>query len=148
MKYKWHLGERLTWTKLFERHLQTIGNRILNTQCSAFFNMRRLPNAIQTLKLAPWKNSQMPGKKNICWRNQACVNIPDLYQLVPILMCLGDTGDSGLIPGLGDPLEKEMATHSSILAWRIPGIEEPGGVQSMGSQKVKHDWGTNTFTFK
>ena len=37
------------------------------------------------------------------------------------------------------PLEKEMATHSSILAWRIPWIEEPGGVQSMGLQRVRHD---------
>ena len=36
-------------------------------------------------------------------------------------------------------LEKEMATHSSILAWRIPGIGEPGGLQSMGSQRVRHD---------
>ena len=38
-----------------------------------------------------------------------------------------------------DLLEKEMATHSSILAWRIPGTEEPGGLQSMGSQSVRHD---------
>ena len=38
-----------------------------------------------------------------------------------------------------DPLEKEMATHSSILAWRIPWIEEPGGLQSVGSQRVGHD---------
>ena len=38
-----------------------------------------------------------------------------------------------------DPLEKGMATHSSILAWRIPWIEEPGGLQSTGSQKVGHD---------
>ena len=38
-----------------------------------------------------------------------------------------------------DPLEKEMATHSSILAWRIPRTEEPGGLQSMGSQRVRHD---------
>ena len=37
-----------------------------------------------------------------------------------------------------DPLEKEMATHSSILAWRIPWTEEPGGVQSMGSGRVGH----------
>ena len=37
-------------------------------------------------------------------------------------------------------LEKEMATHYSILAWRIPWIEEPGGLQSMGFQRVKHDW--------
>ena len=38
-----------------------------------------------------------------------------------------------------DPLEKEMATHSSILAWRIPWTEEPGGLQSTGSQRVRHD---------
>ena len=38
--------------------------------------------------------------------------------------------------GREDPLEKEMATHSSILAWRIPWTEEPGGLQSMGSQRV------------
>ena len=46
-----------------------------------------------------------------------------------------------------DPLEEEMATHSSILAWRIPWTEEPGGLQSMGSHRVGHDWVTNTFTF-
>ena len=38
-----------------------------------------------------------------------------------------------------DPLEKGMATHSSVLAWRIPWTEEPGGLQSMGSQRVGHD---------
>ena len=37
-------------------------------------------------------------------------------------------------------LEKEMATHSSVLAWRIPGTAEPGGVSSMGSHRVGHDW--------
>ena len=47
--------------------------------------------------------------------------------------------------GWEDPLEKGMATHSSILACRIPWIEEPGGLQFMGLQRVRHDWGTNTF---
>ena len=42
------------------------------------------------------------------------------------------------------PLEKEMATHSSILAWKISWAEEPGGLQSMGSQRVGHDWATIT----
>ena len=49
-----------------------------------------------------------------------------------------------------DPLEKEMATHSSILAWKIPWTEEPGRLQSMGSHRVGHDWATLlsfTFTF-
>ena len=44
-----------------------------------------------------------------------------------------DIRDVGLIPGLGRYLEKGMATHSSILAWRIPWTEEPGGLQSVGS---------------
>ena len=49
--------------------------------------------------------------------------------------------------GREDPLEKEMATHSSILAWRIPRTEEPSGLQFMGSQKVGHNWVTITFTY-
>ena len=49
--------------------------------------------------------------------------------------------------GWEDPLEKKMATHSSILAWRTPWTEEPGGLESMGSQRVGQDWATNIFTF-
>ena len=48
--------------------------------------------------------------------------------------------------GWEDPLEKEMATHSSILAWKIPWTEETGGLQSTGSKRVGHDWTTNTHT--
>ena len=47
-----------------------------------------------------------------------------------------NAGDPGLIPGGEDPLEKEVATHSGILAWEIPWTEEPGGLQSMGSQEL------------
>ena len=46
--------------------------------------------------------------------------------------------------GQKDPLEKEMTTHSSVLAWKIPWTEESGGLQSMGSQRVGHDSVTNT----
>ena len=46
--------------------------------------------------------------------------------------------------GQEDPLEKEMAIHSSILTWRLPWTEKPGGLQSTGSQRVGHDWVTNT----
>ena len=46
--------------------------------------------------------------------------------------------------GREDPLEKGMATHSSTSAWRIPRTEEPGGLQSVGWQRVRHDWATNT----
>ena len=45
--------------------------------------------------------------------------------------------------GWEDPLEKETATHSSNFAWKIPWTEEPGGLQSMGSQRVGHDWATS-----
>ena len=50
-----------------------------------------------------------------------------------------NAGNPGSIPGLEDPLEKEMATHSRTLAWRIPWTEEPGGLLSMDSQTVGHD---------
>ena len=48
------------------------------------------------------------------------------------------------VPSLGreDPLEKGMATHSSMLPWKIPWTEKPGGLQSMGSQRVRHDSGS------
>ena len=53
-----------------------------------------------------------------------------------------NAGDMGLIPGLGKTLEKEIATHSSILAWAIPWAEEPSRLQSMGLQKIEHDLAT------
>ena len=48
-------------------------------------------------------------------------------------------GGLGSVPGSGRSLEKGMGAHSSILAWRIPWTEEPGGLQSMGFQRVGHD---------
>ena len=51
-------------------------------------------------------------------------------------------GDLGLTLGQEDPLQKGMATHSSILAWEIPRMEEPGGLQSMGSQRAGHSLAT------
>ena len=52
---------------------------------------------------------------------------------------VGDTGDGGSIPGLGRSLEMGMATQFSILAWEILWTQELGGVQSTGSQRVRHD---------
>ena len=51
----------------------------------------------------------------------------------------GNTRNMGPFLVWEDPLEEEMATHSSILAWKIPWTEEPGGLQSMGLQRVRHD---------
>ena len=50
----------------------------------------------------------------------------------------GDAGDQGFIPGSGRPPAEGMETHSSVLAWRILCTEEPGGLQSIGSQRVRH----------
>ena len=52
----------------------------------------------------------------------------------------GHIRDVVLIPRLGDPLEEGKATHSSILAWRIPWTEEPGGLQSIGLHRVRYNW--------
>ena len=49
-----------------------------------------------------------------------------------------NAGDLGSIPGWEDPLERGMATHSSVLPWEIPWTEEPGELQSLGSQRVGH----------
>ena len=58
-------------------------------------------------------------------------------QMVQTLHAMQETWVGSL--GRKDPSEKGMATHSSILVWRIPWREEPGGLQSMGEQKVRHD---------
>ena len=60
-----------------------------------------------------------------------------MTQMVKNLPAMQETWVQSL--GLGDPLEKGMATHSSILAWKIPWTEKPGELHSMGSQKVGHD---------
>ena len=55
----------------------------------------------------------------------------------------GDLRDLGSVPGQEDPLDKEMTTHPSILAWRIPWMKEPGGLLPLGSQRVGHNLLTN-----
>ena len=64
----------------------------------------------------------MSREYNILWIQYAC-----------------NAGDMGSIPGWEDPLEKEMATHFSVLAWRIPWTEEPGGLPPIGSHRVRYD---------
>ena len=54
----------------------------------------------------------------------------------------GNAGDVGSIPGQEGPLEKEIATHSSIVAWEMLWTEEPGGLQSIGYKRVRHDLAT------
>ena len=68
-----------------------------------------------------------------------------MAQMVKNLPAMQETWVRSL--GWEDSLEKRMATHSSILAWRIPRTEEPGGLQSMGSQTVGHSWATNMYVY-
>ena len=60
-----------------------------------------------------------------------------MAQMVKHLSTMQETQVQSL--GWEDPLEKEMAIHSSTIAWKIPWTEEPGGLQSMGLQRVRHD---------
>ena len=69
------------------------------------------------------------------WQNYWIINL--VAQMVKNLPAMQEPWVRSL--GQEDPLEKGMATHSSILAWRIPRIEEAGGLQSMGLQRVGHD---------
>ena len=64
-------------------------------------------------------------------------------QMVENLPAMQETHVRSL--GWNDTVEKGMATQSSILAWRIPWTEEPGELESMGSQRIRHDWSTKTF---
>ena len=65
------------------------------------------------------------------------IGLPWLAQMVRSLLAVQETWVQSL--GQEDPLEKEMATHSSILAWKIPWTEEPGRLHSMVSQRVRYD---------
>ena len=66
-----------------------------------------------------------------------CIDSCLVVQMVKNLPAMQETRVQSL--SQKDPLEKEMTTHPSILAWRIPWTEEPGKLQSMGSQRIRHD---------
>ena len=70
-----------------------------------------------------------------------CLRTSPVAQMVKCLSTMRETWVGSL--GREDPLEKEMAIHSSTIAWKIPWTEELGGLQSMGSQRVGHDWATS-----
>ena len=73
----------------------------------------------------------------VCQLEALLVSSSPVAQMVKSLPTVQETWVQSL--GGEDPLEKEMATHSSILAWKIPWTEEPGRLQSMASQRVGHD---------
>ena len=97
--------------------------------------MNCLANKIYTMDLEIWKSLHAVV---IYWGEYQLFfcQLPKLYHLETQVQSLGPE----------DPLEKEMATQSSILAWKIPWAEEPGGLESMGSQRVGHDCTTKPHT--
>ena len=99
--------------------------RVLNFQNGFFFNMLKPYLLVETLlnnTLDPSTFIDISFPVGSVGKEAAC-----------------NVGDLGLSPHWEDPLEKEMATYSSILVWRIPWTEDPGGLQSTGSQRVGHD---------
>ena len=75
------------------------------------------------------------GRTKLTQRLSDPVGFPDGAVIKNLHANVGEARDTGSIPGSRRSLELEMATHSSILAWKIPWTEEPGGLQSMGSQR-------------
>ena len=87
------------------------------------------------------KQGQLYGSLNILWHWLSSL----VTQRVKHLPAMQEIWVWSL--GGEDPLEKEMATHSSILAWKTPWTDKPGRLQSMGSQRVRHDWATSFSLF-
>ena len=99
----------------------------------------------ERVKVCSSSNGEDGKKLSKNWRmflENVCILIIDwgslVAQRVKHLLPMQETQVRSL--GWEDPLEKEMATHSSSLAWKILWTESPGGLQSMGSQRVRHDW--------
>ena len=91
---------------------------------------------VWSLAALPNTPSQAPSSPSL-FSSLALIRASPVAQMVKNLPAMHETWIRSL--GWEDPLEKGMATHSSILAWRIPWTEEPGGLQSMGFQRVGHD---------
>ena len=86
---------------------------------------------------AIWMEGIMLSEVSQTEKDKYCISlICGIYKIEQTGESACTAGDPGLIPGWEDPVEKEMAIHSSILVWKILWTEEPGGLQSMGSQEL------------
>ena len=114
--------------------------------CFIYSNMSVLISNFITLSVILTKNpyQELPGRQLLALVSVSSllVHLPNPLLLLVFLPCYPLFGDK-------DFAEKAMATHSSTLAWKIPWMEEPGRLQSMGSLGVGHDWATSLslFTF-
>ena len=109
--------------------------------------LRGPPSPAQEALKNPFLNDHAGAAPSILGRKiTSVINVSLVAQSVKNSPAMQETRDRSL--GQEDLLEKEMATHSLILAWRIPWTEEPGGLQSMGLQRVRHDLATKELCFK
>ena len=104
-------------------------------------NRNKLHNKLSVRELSGNHSPSYLWKYFLPWNQSLVPKRLVVAQMVKRLPTMQETWVQS--PGQEDPLEKEMATHSSILAWRIPRTEEPCGLQSIGSQRVRHDWATS-----
>ena len=96
---------------------------------------------IQRYKCSPSTVWLYPTKSDkLCFHFHLVQNILNFLMVLVVKNLLANAGDAGSISGLGRSPEEEMATHSSILAWKIAWTEGPGRLQSTGSQTARHDW--------
>ena len=94
------------------------------------------------ISTALWRAKQGCKKAHeLCGSKSGSSPILETSQVALVVKNLpANAGDQIRSLGWDNPLEEDMATHSSVLAWRLPWTEEPGGLQSIGSQRVGHDW--------
>ena len=98
------------------------------------YQMLKMHTELEIFKKKGLRNNYFSFTVTLSFHALKCSNLKQGFPGLPAMRetCVLSLGREG-------PLEKEMATHSSILAWRIPWMEEPGGLQSMGSQRVRYD---------
>ena len=140
-------GEAETWSVFFEEGRPTHN---LSKSTSQYFLIVRFKGEQSSYQNRASSTVDTNSKTFWDWQGKS-LSLHTAVFLLDACLCKGlpwwlssqesicNTGDTSSIPGLGRSSVKEMATHSSIFAWRIPWTEEPGGLQLMGSQRVGHD---------
>ena len=140
--------ERLNTIRQEQNHLPNTWEKnrhwpvpiLSSSACPAHHGSKRCPSSHQ--KQTPGKGLKCKGNQNIVlsYRHFGAYQVAQMVKNLPAMQETWVWSQ-----GQEDPPEKEMAAHSSILTWRIPRTEKPGRLQSMGSQRVRHDWATNTY---
>ena len=100
------------------------------------------PSALKVQSLNHWTTREVPGRIHFLRTSSHLCGLSLMVQVVKNLPTVQETWLQSL--GQEDSLEEEMAAHSHILAWRILWREQPDRLQSTGSQRVRHNWATNT----